>query len=120
MDCDTVQIQPWIPYSKHSVMCLRLVVDIVSYMVQPWVFHDEFLPRDAFSQIEVLMDDGFDPILLMGNSARSGQVMHGMFWAAKKVYLECILGLIWSLLMNEFGSLEVQSWLGLIKMLGSN
>ena len=120
MDCDTVQIQPWIPYSKHSVMCLRLVVDIVSYMVQPWVFYDEFLPRDAFSQIEVLMDDGFDPILLMGNSARSGQVMHGMFWAAKKVYLECILGLIWSLLMNDFGSLEVQSWLGLIKMLGSN
>ena len=120
MDCDTVQIQPWIPYSKHSVMCLRLVVDIVSYMAQPWVFYDEFLPRDAFSQIEVLMDDGFDPILLMGNSARSGQVMHGMFWAAKKVYLECILGLIWSLLMNDFGSLEVQSWLGLIKMLGSN
>jgi len=120
LDCDTVQIQPWIPYSKHSVMCLRLVVDIVSYMVQPWVFYDEFLPRDAFSQIEVLMDDGFDPILLMGNSARSGQVMHGMFWAAKKVYLECILGLIWSLLMNDFGSLEVQSWLGLIKMLGSN
>jgi len=120
LDCDTVQIQPWIPYSKHSVMCLRLVVDIVSYMAQPWVFYDEFLPRDAFSQIEVLMDDGFDPILLMGNSARSGQVMHGMFWAAKKVYLECILGLIWSLLMNDFGSLEVQSWLGLIKMLGSN
>jgi hypothetical protein len=21
---DTVQVQPWIPYDKHSVMCLRL------------------------------------------------------------------------------------------------
>jgi len=32
---DTVQVQPWIPYSKHSVMCLRFVVDMVQYMVQP-------------------------------------------------------------------------------------
>jgi len=24
----------------------------------------------------------------------------GFFWAAEKAYLECILGLIWSLLMN--------------------
>jgi len=84
LDCDIVQIQPWIPYSKHSVMCLRLLVDIVSYMVQSWVFHDGFLPRDAFSQIEVLMDDGFDPILLMSNSARSGQVMHEMFLGSKE------------------------------------
>jgi hypothetical protein len=30
---DTVQVQSWIPYSKHSVMCLRLVVDMVKYMV---------------------------------------------------------------------------------------
>jgi hypothetical protein len=36
-------------------MYLRLVVDIIQYMVQPWVFHDGSLPRDAFSQIEVLM-----------------------------------------------------------------
>ena len=43
-------------------MCLKLVVDTVQYMVHPWVFHDEFLSRDAFSQIDVLMDDGFDPI----------------------------------------------------------
>ena len=62
-----VQVQPWIPYSKHSVMCFRLDVDTIQYMVQPWVFHDGFLPRDAFGQIKVLMDDGFDPILLVGS-----------------------------------------------------
>ena len=97
---DTIQVQPWIPCSKHSVMYLRLVVDIVQYMVPPWVFHDGSLPRDAFGQIEVLIDDGFSLILLVGNSTRSRQAMHGMFWAAKEVYLECILGLIWSLLMK--------------------
>ena len=58
-------------------MCLRLVVHMV--------------------QIEVLMHS---ISFLMGNSARSGEAMHEIFWAAKKVYLECILGLIWSLLMN--------------------
>jgi len=74
-----------------------LVVDTVQYMVQPWVFHDEVLPRNAFSQIKVFLDDGFGPILLVGNLIRSRQAMHEMFfWTAKKVYLECILGLIWS------------------------
>jgi len=33
---NTVQVQPWIPYSKHSVMYLRLVVDMVQYMVWPY------------------------------------------------------------------------------------
>ena len=88
LDCDTVQVQPWIPYSKHLVMCLRLVVIIVSYMVQPWVFHDGFLHRDALSQIEVLMDNGFDQIILVGNSSRSGQVMHEMFFGSKKSLFE--------------------------------
>jgi hypothetical protein len=41
-------------------MCLRLVVDTIQYMVQPWVFHDKCLPRNAFGQIDILMDDGFD------------------------------------------------------------
>jgi hypothetical protein len=67
---DMVQVQPWIPYSKHLVMCLRLVVDTVQYMIQFWVF-----TWDAFSQIEVLMDDGFGPILLVGNSVKSGQAI---------------------------------------------
>jgi hypothetical protein len=49
-------------------MCLRLVVDTVQYIVQSWAFHDKFLPRDAFGQIEVLMNDGFDLILLVGHS----------------------------------------------------
>jgi hypothetical protein len=48
---DTVQVQPWIPYSKHSVMCFRLDVDTIQCMVQPWVFHGGFLYRDAFGQI---------------------------------------------------------------------
>ena len=39
-----VKVQPWILYSKHLVMCLKVVID----MVQPWVFHDGVLPRDAF------------------------------------------------------------------------
>jgi len=47
-----------------------------------------------------LMDNGFNPILLVGNLARSGQAMHEIFLATKKVYLKCILGLVWSLLMN--------------------
>ena len=36
-------------------------------MVQSWVFHDGSLPRDVFGQIEVLMDDGFGLIFLVGN-----------------------------------------------------
>jgi len=38
----------------------------------------------AFSQIEVLIDDEFDLILLMGNSIRLGQVMHEMFLDSKE------------------------------------
>jgi len=53
--------------------------------------------RDAFDQIEVHMDDGFNLIFLVHNSVRSGQAMHVML---KKVYLECILGLVLSLLTN--------------------
>jgi len=79
---DTVHVQLWIPYSKYLVMCLRFVVDTVQYMVRPWVFHDGSLPSDPFGQIEVLMDNGFDPILLAGNSARS-RAMHGMFLGRK-------------------------------------
>jgi hypothetical protein len=43
------------------------------------------------------MDDGFNLIFLVHNSVRSGQAMHVML---KKVYLECILGLVLSLLTN--------------------
>jgi hypothetical protein len=50
------------------------------------VIHDGSLPRDAFGQIEVPMDDGFSPILL-------GLCMR-CFGAVKKVYFECILGLV--------------------------
>ena len=50
---DTVKVQPSIPYSKHSIVCLRLVVDIIQFMDQPWFFHDGFLPMDVFGQIDV-------------------------------------------------------------------
>ena len=50
-------------------------------------FHDGFLLRDIFGQIDVLINDRYDLILLVGNSARSRQVMHDKFLAAKKVYL---------------------------------
>jgi hypothetical protein len=116
-----VQVQPWIPYSKHFVMCLRLVVNTVQYMVQPWVFHDGSLPRDAFSQIEVFMDDGFCPIFLVGNSTNQDRVIHDMFLGSR----ESLLGVYFGsslVFINEcgFGPYEVQSWLGLIKMLGSD
>jgi hypothetical protein len=65
------------------------------------------------------MDDGFGPILLVGNSARSGQTMHKMFLGSKESLFEVYFGS--SLVpINEykFGPQGVQSWLGLVKMLG--
>jgi len=32
------------------------------------------------------MDDGFNPILLVGNSARSGQVIHEIFLGSKESF----------------------------------
>jgi len=81
-------------------------------MVQPWIFHYGFLPRNAFSQIEVLMDDGFNSILLVGNSARSGQVIHEIFLDSKEsfflVYFEFDLTPI-----NEYGFRPQRSKVGL-------
>jgi len=42
---------------------------------------------DVFGHIDVLINDRYDPILLVGNSARSGQAMHDSVLAVKKVYL---------------------------------
>jgi hypothetical protein len=71
---------------------LEHVIDTIWYMVQTWVFHDGFLPRDSFGYIEVLMDDGFSPNLLVGNLVKSRQAMHGMFLGNKEslfgVYFE--------------------------------
>jgi hypothetical protein len=70
---------------------------------------------DVFGQIDVLMDDGFNPILLVGNSTISWQAIHGIFIGSKeslfRVYFRS--GLV---LLNEyrFKPHEVQSWLGLI------
>ena len=66
-----------------------------------------------------LMDDGFDLILLVGSSSRSGQAIHGMFLGSKenlfRVYFRS--GLV---LLNEyrFRPHEVQSWFGLINHIG--
>jgi hypothetical protein len=90
-------------------------------MVEPWVFHDEILSRNAFGWIEILMDDGFDPIILMGNSTKSGQAMHEMFLDSKESLFKVYLGSeLVSINENEFRPHEIQSWLGLIKMLRSN
>jgi len=66
------------------------------------------------------MDDGFGPILLVGNLAKSGQVMHEIFLRSKESLFEVYFGydLVY---INEyrFGPHGVQSWLGLIKMLES-
>jgi hypothetical protein len=66
------------------------------------------------------MDDGFGPIFLVDNSARWGQAIHGKFLGSK----ESLFGVYFGsglVPINEygFGPHEVQSWLGLIKMLGS-
>lgn len=107
---ETIQVQPWIPYSQHLVMYLRLVVDIVQYMVPPWVFHDGSLPRDAFGQIEVLIDDGFSLILLVGNSTRSRQAMHGMFLGCKGSLFGVYFGSdLVPINENRFGPHGVQS-----------
>jgi hypothetical protein len=98
-----------------------LIVDMIQYMVQLWVFHDGSLPRDAFDQIEILMDVGLDPILLVGNLATSGQAIHEMFLDSNESLFEVYFG-SGLVPINEyrFGSHGVQSWLGLIKMLGSD
>ena len=90
-------------------------------MVHPWVFHDEFLSRDAFSQIDVLMDDGFDLIFLVRNSARLGQVMHVMFLGNKESLFGVYFGYGF-VTINEygFGPHGVHSWLRLVKILRSN
>ena len=59
-----------------------------------------FLLTTTFDKIEVLLDDGFNPILLVGNLVRLCQCIHEMFLGINKVYLECILGLILFILMN--------------------
>ena len=62
-----IEVQHRIAYGEYSVLCLRLIVDMFQYIVKPWVFHDEFLHKDAMNQIEVLMDDMlFTLILLVG------------------------------------------------------
>ena len=85
---------------------MRLIIDTV----QPWIFHDEFLPRNIFSHIKVLMDNGFDLIIFMVNSAKSFQSIHEMFLGNK----ESLIGVYYGsnlVCINEcgFGSHEVQS-----------
>ena len=61
------------------------------------------------------MGDGFNPILLVVNSAKLGQTIHEIFFAAEKVYLECILDLIWFILINTSLS-HIRSKVGLSKL----
>jgi hypothetical protein len=66
------------------------------------------------------MEDGFGLIFLVDSSARWGQSIHGMFLGSKESLFRVYFGS--SLVpINEYGFRphEVQSWLRLIKMLGS-
>ena len=67
-----------------------------------------------------MYDDGFSPISLKVHAAKSGQPMHGSTFGNKigllGAYIRSDLGYINE---YEFGPHEIQSWLGLIKMLGS-
>jgi hypothetical protein len=78
------------------------------------------LAWDSFSQPCFVHDDGFGPISLVIHSAKLGQPMYG-FDLGKNVGLlgACIRSNSGSINEYEFGPLGVQSWLGLINMLGS-
>jgi hypothetical protein len=67
------------------------------------------------------MDDRFDPILLVGNLARSRQAMHGIFSGSKESLFGIYFGYdLVPINEHEFRLHRVQSWLGLIKMLRSD
>jgi len=54
-----------------------------------------------------------------GNSVKLGHAMHEMFLDSKESFFEVYFGSdLVSINEYGFGSHEVQSWLGLIKMLG--
>ena len=75
-------------------------------------FHDGFLHRDAFGQIEVLMDDGFGLIFLVSSSARSGEAMYEMFLGSK----ESLFGVYFRydlVPINEYGLGHMGSKVGL-------
>jgi len=117
---NTVQVQPWIPYNTFDYVfefgCWYGLVYGSSLGFSRW-----FLPRDAFGQIEVFMDNGFNPIFLVHNLARSGQAMHVMFLNSR----ESLFGVYFGsgfVISNEYGCGPhgVQSWLELIKILRSN
>ena len=69
-------------------------------MVQLWVFHVGSLPRDAFGHIKVLWMMGSAQFFWWVIRPDQERLCIKCFWVAKKVYLKCILGLVWSLLMN--------------------
>lgn len=57
------------------------------------------------------MDDGFNPILLVGNSVKLGQTIHEIFFGSRKSLFRVYFGshLVY---INEYElkSHEVQSW----------
>jgi hypothetical protein len=75
---------------------------------------------DSFSQPWFVHDDEVGPISLMVHSSKSGQPMYGSNLGSKVGLLELVSGLIW-VNINEygFGSYEIQSYPGLIKILRS-
>jgi hypothetical protein len=81
--------------------------------------HDRFLAWNSFSQHWFMHDDGFGPIFFMVYSAKSGQPMYGSDLDSKVGLLgACIRSDLSYINEYEFGSHEIQSWLGLIKLLG--
>jgi hypothetical protein len=64
-------------------------------------------------------DDGFGPIFFMVHSAKSGQPMYGSDLDSKVGLLGACIRFDLSYINEyEFGSHEIQNWLGLTKLLG--
>lgn len=82
--------------------------------------HDEFLAWNSFSQPWFMHNDGFGLISLMVYLAKSSQLTCGSDLSSKIGLLgACIKSNLSYINEYEFRPQWVQTWLGLIKMLGS-
>ena len=119
-------VQLWISYEEPSILCMGLMGRPFS---QDYVFlknlacvpfsHDRFLAWDSFRQPWFVHDNGFSPISLMVHSTKSSQAMYGSDLGSKVGLLRACIRFDLSYINEyEFGLHGVQSWLGIIKILG--
>ena len=77
-------------------MYLRLVID----MTQLWIFHDEFLSKDAFGQMWFFWMMSSVQFFWWVIQQDRVSLCLKYFWETKKVYLGCILSLICFIIRN--------------------